>query len=78
MLTDNDSNLINTFYHSIIQEFGKSGIPVRNAGNREEVDSNGDVYLTSFFFQIGMQRFELYVNNNINNLEVRYGWQRIQ
>ncbi len=77
MLTENDSNLINTFYHSIIQEFGKIGVPVRNGGNFEERDNAGNVYLTLFYFQVGMQRFELYVNNNVSDVEVRYGWQRL-
>lgn len=77
MLTEQDSNLINTFYHSIIQEFGKIGVPVRNGGNFEERDNVGNVYLTLFYFQVGMQRFELYVNNNVSDVEVRYGWQRL-
>lgn len=76
MLTDNDSNLINTFYHSIIQEFGKKGVPVRNAGNHEERDNLGNVYLTLSYFQIGMERFTLFVNNNMTDHDRRYGWQR--
>lgn len=77
MLTQNDSDKINTFYHSIIQEFGKSGIPVRNAGDNEErCVHTGDVYLTLFLFQIGMERFTLFVNNNMTDDSRRYGWYR--
>lgn len=76
MLTDNDSNLINTFYHSIVQEFGKQNISVRSAGNHEERDNFGNVYLTLFYFQIGMERFTLFVNNNMTEHYRRYGWSR--
>lgn len=77
MLTEQDSNLINTFYHSIIQEFGKIGVPVRNAGNHEErCIHTGDVYLTLFYFQVGMERFTLFVNNNMTDVSRRYGWDR--
>lgn len=77
MLTEQDSNLINTFYHSIIQEFGKSGVPVRNAGSKEEsCIHTGDVYLTLFYFQVGMERFTLFVNNNMTDDSRRYGWDR--
>lgn len=77
MLTEKDSDLINTFYHSIVQEFSKIGVPVRQAGNHEERCINtGDVYLTLFYFQIGMERFTLFVNNNMTEQDRRFGWQR--
>ena len=76
MLTDKDSDLINTFYHSIVQEFSKIGVPVRQAGTFEERDNFGNVYLTLFYFQIGMERFTLFVNNNMTEYDKRYGWGR--
>lgn len=77
MLTEKDSDLVNTFYHSIVQEFGKSGIPVRNAGSKEERCIHTDVtYLTLFFFQVGMERFTLFVNNNMTDDSRRYGWNK--
>lgn len=76
MLTEQDSNLINTFYHSIIQEFGKIGVSVRNGGNFEERDNAGNVYLTLFYFQVGLERFTLFVNNNMTEHDRRYGWDR--
>ena len=76
MLTDKDSDLINTFYHSNAQEFSKIGVPVRQAGTFEERDNFGNVYLTLFYFQIGMERFTLFVNNNMTEHDRRFGWQR--
>ena len=78
MLTDQDSELINDFYHGIVEAFGRMGVPVRPAGNHEEYNNQtGEVYLTSFFFQIGMSRFELYVNNNVSDKADRYGWRQV-
>ena len=46
-------------------------------GNREEGDERNGVWLVSFIFQIGLERFELYVNLNITDEDKRYGYRRV-
>jgi len=76
MLTDTDSDKIYTFYHAMTAAFGKVGVSVRSAGQHEETDKDGNVYLTLFYFQINMERFTLFVNNNMTDDSRRYGWYK--
>lgn len=77
MLTQTDSDKINAFYYALERECNKYGVPVMLGGNREEGDERNGVWLVSFIFQIGLERFELYVNLNITDEDKRYGYRRV-
>ncbi len=75
-MTQDDVNLIQQFHAALQQECNKRGVPVRQAGTHEErCPRTGDVYLVSFFFQVFMLQYELYVNVNLEDKERRYGWR---
>jgi hypothetical protein len=76
MLTQQDSDLVNQFYNSLADKVESMGIPLRLAGQNETRDNNGDVYLVSFYFQVMMSKFELFVNTRMPR-DRRYGWRQV-
>jgi hypothetical protein len=74
MLTEKDSELINIFHHVLLAECNKIGVPCRNLGFRETGNEHQGIWGVSYFWQIELSRYELYVNINELNPEFRYGW----
>lgn len=76
MFLQTDGDLVNQFYRALIAKAAEQGIPVRDAGSNQEVDERtGIPYLYAFYFQVGMQKFELFCN--INVIENRWGWREV-
>lgn len=73
MLNEKDSELINTFHHALVGECNKRNVACRQLGYKEHGDEHY-IWMISYFWQIHMQRYELYINVNENNPEFRYGW----
>lgn len=76
MLTQKDSELINQFYNALADKCEQLNIPLRSAGHKQETDNNGNPYVISYYFQIMMSRFELYINCNAIEGQ-RYGWKMV-
>lgn len=74
MLDDADSELIQQFHYALEGECSKKNIAFRQLGYREHGDENNGIWMISYFWQIHMQRFELFINVNEKNDEFRYGW----
>lgn len=76
MFLQTDGDLVNQFYRALIAKAAEQGVPVRDAGSKQEVDERtGVAYLYAFYFQVGMQKFELFCN--INVVENRWGWREV-
>lgn len=75
-MTPQDQEMLQKFWTALQQRCNLMGVPVRQAGIREERDNNGNVYLISCFFQVVMLQYELYVNTNVQGAE-RYGWRML-
>lgn len=76
MLTQQDNELINNFYNKLADRLEAMGIPLRVLNQHEHIDNNIGVYCVSFYFQVMMTKFELFVNTKMAG-ERRYGWKMV-
>jgi hypothetical protein len=75
-MNQEDERMIQAFYDALEKRCRMYGIPLRQAGTHQErCHKTGDVYLVSFFFQIMMIRYELFININVTDKADRYGWR---
>lgn len=73
MLNEKDAELINAFHYALMDECSKKNVACRQLGYKEHGNEQC-IWMVSYYWQIHMQRYELFVNVNESNEEFRYGY----
>lgn len=73
-MNQTDVELINKFFDKLEDVCHRKKVALRINNAKEEYAPNGVAYVSYFNIQVGMVRYQLYINLHANRKEDRYGW----
>lgn len=76
MLTQNDADKIRAFHYALMDECSKKNVAFRELGSKDHGNEQY-IWMVSYYWQIHMVRYELFINISEPRGEYRYGYSII-